>query len=419
MALVQYGLKHILLRDVVRETIVFWSNADRIIRASVATLALIAFAGAFFINYVASVGLFLLAGFGLAIGLRNGFSRYLGRRELLYGLVLWAIFIVAVLTYVVGSQTNTGFHMLGRELRFVLFFPFVVALIWSGLQQQHVAFAVCMGAVGTLALGVWQSLHGNTPVGITGAHIVYGDGVLLLGAFGAILSIRCPDMSRKVAYTLAVLSMASGVAASLLSGARGGWIAIPFLVLLMVLQIRRPSLRWLGIAVLLSIVAILFAVPRIRDVVVGRTADAQQHYQLYSQGVSAWSQRCPNKAATLEAMLQVADLRGSGAKAIVIPAKLSVRTGAVVTACGGGHAIQFTRGSGRNGAAVLSLYRSGKHSGTQTLAVLVKGSGVVRAGWTGAQTKVSTQEFSRILVSNKGPAGYHCKCWFGPAKIWK
>jgi O-antigen ligase len=99
---------------------------------------------------------------------------------------------------------------------------------------------VTIGAWSAAALAVVEVAGGSGRAeGLGDNAIVFGDNALLLGAMSLSLLPALHRGRRRADEIAASIGAASGLLASLLSGSRGGWIAVPVLALLIATQYRR------------------------------------------------------------------------------------------------------------------------------------------------------------------------------------
>lgn len=151
-------------------------------------------------------------------------------------------------------------------------------LAWSDLS-----FA--LGALASLAiLLIAPQGAGNDRVSSQFLNAIhYGDIALILGAL-AILSLNWWRKDGLPVRSIKIAGLIAGLAASVLTGSRGGWIAVPVVaVLILYVRGRGKSRRW-KVLLPLAIVAILAGIfafsPAARD----RVGDISSDLMLYKHG---------------------------------------------------------------------------------------------------------------------------------------
>lgn len=283
-----------------------WTPGPR--SSAVAVLVFSAFcATSLTLDFAADLGFFLLSAFGVYVGFRRGFVRGLGASERLLMVAFAAFPAVAIICYLTGMQTDVGYRILGRDLRFFLFIPVYLALRWSFPRREMVGWAFVAGAAGSLASAlVFLAQHGHRfrPQGVAGVAITFGDLSLLSGFVGAALLLH---VRRGRALAGACVGIGAALAASVLSGSRGGWLAVPVLAVLIVLAGWMAGSHKLAAAVALvavASIAVLAVVPG--TPVASRGAEALRNVDAYFghfrvRKASSVDRRavCPNAPAFL------------------------------------------------------------------------------------------------------------------------
>jgi hypothetical protein len=201
----------------------------RICRGLVTLFVMAAAACALVINRMDSYALFALGIIGLYLGFRYGFGRGLLSREKWF-VWLGAIYVaVAIVAYVNGVQTSLGFRVLGRYLRFLVLIPAYVAMRRAAPPRVAVWFALVAGALIAAASGLFQyfASHGTIRAAGDSISITFGDLALMTGFAAAVLTPRIEGRWRWPALAFGLAGLAGGLTASILSGTRGGWLAIP------------------------------------------------------------------------------------------------------------------------------------------------------------------------------------------------
>ncbi|MFZ3018284.1 MAG: O-antigen ligase family protein [Gallionella sp.] len=134
--------------------------------------------------------------------------------------------------------------------RFLLAIPVFMALRNTDLRVLRVIqFAFPLGAITALLLVLAGANYMGTPRAGTSFinSIHFGNLALILGFLGA-FSINWHGKDAAPLLALKVVGLLSGLVASVLSGSRGGWVSIPFFVLLWLLS-RSPGKVWNKLAV--------------------------------------------------------------------------------------------------------------------------------------------------------------------------
>lgn len=158
------------------------------------------------------------------------------RQDLHYGSGFTALFTVMALTGVASLLANP---VTGHGVRLVAQMIMVAWVVWAlgGLppaarQASAVGAVAGLGAVaaGVMALVEVGVLGARRADGAVGNAIVFGDLALVFGAVAWMLLPR---------RTWATVAVVGAVIASVLSAARGGWLAIPLLVAVALAERRR------------------------------------------------------------------------------------------------------------------------------------------------------------------------------------
>ncbi|HET7369494.1 MAG TPA: O-antigen ligase family protein [Gammaproteobacteria bacterium] len=218
------------------------------------------------IDRVDSYSLLLLLIVGMYLGFRYGFGRGLRTGEKLLIWVIAAYFAVGLFAYLYGMQTNLGFRVLGRYLRFVILIPAYLALRRLTPPGWLVWLALVAGALiaAGSALTEYIASGGVTRAAGDSIAITFGDLALMTGFAAGVMIPVIRGRWRWAALTLGLLGLAGGMTASILSGTRGGWLAIPvYAALAMAALTKGMAMRWRAAigAAAVAIVAAVVAVP--------------------------------------------------------------------------------------------------------------------------------------------------------------
>lgn len=198
------------------------------------------------------LGLLALAGFAVAYQQRG--SGQASREEKLLYFAVSFFFLAALLVTLLGGIDDSGIKKLGKFARLLLVIPAYVFLRRVGVNLSALWYGLVVGAVvaaGVAVYQVWGELNYGRAKGISNP-IIFGDVALIVGC----MSLAGMGWFKKRAQwqvVLPLLAVVCGLMASMLSQARGGWFAIPFLMILLVWYARASVSR-----LQLSVTAIVF-----------------------------------------------------------------------------------------------------------------------------------------------------------------
>lgn len=373
-----------------------WLPGPRL-RLVILTLTYAFLALALTVDYAYSTAFFLLAIIGLYVGLRRGFGNGLARAERLVILTFVAYVAVAIASFLLGEQTRVGFRFMGRDLRFLLFIPVFVAIRWARPKARHLGLALAGAAVGAFitALLLHRPWPAPIPHGVTGTHITFGDLAIISGFLAAALlwqreaneDVSC--RTRRLYGTIGGVAIFAGAGAGVVASARGGWVAIPILLLLFLwsppvgtrfTRSQRLAFSFGGIVML---AATAWAIPGIHE----RIDQARRNLATYITVAkpSAIDAPCVDRKTFLQALVRHSRLRGPGEVRV---AKLPQPDRRQVTAhgCGGGYALSVVHVGGAKQRLEFNLFRGNNplappHPQAATLLVKSRGTAVMNIGW--------------------------------------
>lgn len=362
------------------------------------------------VDYAYSVTFFLLALVGLYTGLRRGFLSGLMRHERLLMLVFTAYPLIAILSYLLGTQTNEGFRMLGRDLRLLLFIPAYLAIRWARPPARVLSVAALVGVLAAAGIAAYDWMHGasdilsvagGAPTGVTGTHITFGDMALLLGAVGAGLLL---PPRKLVDWLIAWSCVVAGIVVAVLSLARGSWLAIPFVTIIAIIGMaagakNRVIFVSACLLVVISSAIVLFSL----NPVAGRlhlTFHKGRGDVSKASMVFSWS-RCPNGRRFLREYA-----RGVFAPVgHVVPAVKLVKASGLPkswhSVCRGGFLLRVHAPGNGADQIVLDLPRIGFPDQEQSFHILARGSGQLLLWDPRSVAKFDTVKLKTIWASSK------------------
>lgn len=381
----------------------------KIARTLVVLAVVTAVATALVVDRVDSVALLVLAIVGMYAGLRYGFGRSLAPAEKWLVAIGAIYFGIALAAYLCGTETNLGFRVLGRYLRLLLLIPAYVALRRYTPPRWLVWSALVVGAVVAAGSALVQYVTSGGVERAAGDSlaITFGDLALLTGFLAAVM---VPQVAGPVRWWLrgaGIIGLAGGLIASVLSGTRGGWLAIPLLAALLIAAVTRGlSHRWRfgAFAAAVAIAAAVIAVPatgvqaRIDEAIAGWHA-----YTQYRDNVAAVPKSTcissPVIAHGLAALAVVSDHHAARIEAVDDTA--SLQAAGFAAACRGGTVLHVTN-PGSHDWTWVGISRIVTHADLPGFAgVIARGDGRVRIVGS-AEYRLHTQSYRKILL--RGPA---------------
>ncbi len=204
-------------------------------------------------------------------------------RLILLGFCLY--FFSAILAYYNVNDEHEYIKILDRYARFLFIVPVYLLLSKADLKLFPYLLA---GAIvsGPLYLGTaFMSLAENPDLNAKGAyhHITFGDIAMLSAMF--LVTVLAVMKTGRIMKMVLVASIICLLYASLLSQARGAWLALPFcLLLLLPVAVRRGKVQMRTIVITLCILAAVVAVSPAKDIVSSRVQKAVHEIELFQSG---------------------------------------------------------------------------------------------------------------------------------------
>jgi len=189
------------------------------------------------------LGLLALAGFWVAYQQRG--SGQASREEKLLYFAVTFFFVAALFVTLLGDINDGGIKKLSKFARLLLVIPAYVYLRRVGVNLAAFWYGLVVGAFVAAGVALYQvmgSLHYPRAKGITNP-IIFGDVALMMG-FMSLAGAGWFRARAQWQIVLPLIAVVAGLLASVLSQSRGGWVAIPFLsvVLFWYAWTRMP--RW-------------------------------------------------------------------------------------------------------------------------------------------------------------------------------
>jgi len=176
---------------------------------------------------IATITLFILSLIQLLQHRPINFSLNTKEKILIFSLILLPI----VMAFDVVLR-DLRFRYLDYYLRFILVIPIYFALRQTKVNLKPFFIGILLGAIGAGLFAIYQTIFINTH-NVHG-HIMkinFGNLSLLLGIMSIAGLFLLQDVPyKKTLILLCLVSFGFGLTASILSGTRGGWVALPFFI---------------------------------------------------------------------------------------------------------------------------------------------------------------------------------------------
>ena len=202
-----------------------------------------------------------------------------------------AIFVVTTFYFLV-SLFFIFFHeekikLIDNPLRAFLFLSVIVSIVYSSVKFDILLYSIPLGSFisGVVALYQYYILSLESAF-YNQMKIQSGDIAMSLGLFSFVIAFHLLDINKhkKKLVALVILFGIFGVLASLLSFARGGWVGIPILLLILIFLYRHLLSKKLLLLGGITFLCIISVVLTTNNKLVNRLSEAQYELKLYLSG---------------------------------------------------------------------------------------------------------------------------------------
>ena len=165
------------------------------------------------------------------------------------------------------ASINSDFDFAGSKkfLHFLFLIPIYIYLRHTGIKLKYLWYGLVLGSFIAASIATYEVLIQGIARAKSLTHpIIFGDLSLVMG-FMSLAGIGWFKSRAKWQLVLPIIAVLCGLTASILSGARGGWIAVPFLLILFFWYIKQHfSLKQkLGlIAISLCVLSAVYLIPQ-------------------------------------------------------------------------------------------------------------------------------------------------------------
>jgi ADP-heptose:LPS heptosyltransferase len=191
----------------------------------------------------------------------RGYLRHWGELSLVT-LAFFFYFLVSLLRMVLDHQP---LRTLDGPSRLLFGLTCIGVMYYLRPRNRYFSLGLCVTTLVAAALAAWQVLSGEMPqaIGFTHHDIAFGDLALVSGLMAACgMSAFCGSRLARV-WWLPGLALLAGVLAWLLSGSRGGWMALPLVLIPLLTYGKRLYGKRMVIlcALMLGLVALALVLP--------------------------------------------------------------------------------------------------------------------------------------------------------------
>lgn len=386
------------------------SRVDQCLRILCAALVLWFPAACLVVDRSDSVTLLLLAGVGLSLWIRNGFRAGFTRSDWLFVAVFAGFFMAGILAFELGYQTDEGFRLLGRYLRFLFALPVLLALRRYPPPAPVVWGSLVLAALVLGLDAVWESAAAGgflRPDGDTNVAILFGDLATLTTFTLAAGYVYIDTRLARTGPWLVAACVLMGLLASFLSGTRGAWLAMPVLLALFLfcrhlLRPRTVLMGGVGVVILFAMLAYLPGIYLMQRVKVTMLQAESYMMATRDEGSHAAFPACLDDGGLLAAWIRKAasnDPDGFGARVDQLEGPDA--SALLAQGCSRGSAIHIENKGTEPAWLVLPRYQP---SGVDPVVarLLVKGEGSIGYQGQGAQRE-DAPGFMPVTLT--GPAG--------------
>ncbi|MFK5913300.1 MAG: O-antigen ligase family protein [Woeseiaceae bacterium] len=217
----------------------------------------------------AIVTLIILSSIALYLFPQKGMQHF-NHEERLFYFSVSSIVIVAVLATAISGMEYQGMKMLGKFIYLLMVIPAYFYFKNIRIKAGWVWYGLVLGAFVSAAVGIFEIATDTYKSGYPGrakgaTHpIIFGDLALLIGVMSLAGLGWFKSQSRRH-ILLPIVALSCGLLASILSQSRGGWVAIPFLAIILLryspLHISRLKIL-IGVFAFVGAITLAYQVPQ-------------------------------------------------------------------------------------------------------------------------------------------------------------
>jgi O-antigen ligase len=209
-------------------------------------------------------------------------------RLLLLGFVFY--FFSAVIACINVEDQNEYLKHLGKYSRFLLIVPVYLLLSRPDLKlfKYLLAGAVLSGPLYLSIAFISLSEHPGLPAHGDYHHITFGDMAMLNAMF--LTTVLILMKTSRLMKIILMISTGCLLYSSILSTARGAWVAMPVcLLVILVIAIRRGKVKFRTILMAGLVLAVALALSPAKEIIMNRANEAADNIEMFQSGENQWS----------------------------------------------------------------------------------------------------------------------------------
>ncbi|MBR7887573.1 O-antigen ligase family protein [Marinomonas sp. A79] len=153
--------------------------------------------------------------------------------------LIWSFLVFGISLILASIADLLEARGFDKPSRFLLAIPVLFLLLRSKGPKDWLWYGVVIGAILAFLLALYERIVLGVERASGGEHpIMFGDTAMMLGWLSFVAAAFFFSEKRSVWVAIALFAGLSGMGASVLSGSRGGWVAVPFIGLFMFWQCR-------------------------------------------------------------------------------------------------------------------------------------------------------------------------------------
>jgi len=179
-------------------------------------------------------------------------------------ILLFSLMFLPIVIFFDVVLRDLSFRYLDYYLRFILVIPVFFALKGGNVNLTPLVIGLLIGSIGAGIFSLYEIYYLNNlrlmdyvTLGYM-SKINFGNISLLLGMMSLAGLFLVNDIRyKKTFYIITLLAFALGLTGSILSGSRGGWIAVPFFVLVFLMYLPASRIYKIISVIILILVMVL------------------------------------------------------------------------------------------------------------------------------------------------------------------